>query len=198
MPTSKFNASAFLNTAGTIYAASNDGFIDPQTTQDMLMELATSIAQDITGVSSAPEAPPPNKSILTRMEWAELNNTRCRSLTRFGKPDIERMISALRLPTPFFRTKSRSKIPIEIAFCIILARLATPHRLVDLEDIFGYPREVISETFNQLGSVIFDQWAKPLLTSWNDTLLTPSRLDLYCLQSIRPEHQWITSGALWT
>lgn len=62
----------------------------------------------------------------------------CLDLFRFKRPNIERIVALLawpdaKRPTYFIRYNSTPKLSV----CIMLARLATPDRLCDMENVFG-------------------------------------------------------------
>lgn len=101
------------------------------------------------------------------------------ALHSFRRSDLTRLVRILGIPDPFYTSK-QNKLPAIEALALLLARLAFPSRLVDLEDKFGYiRRETISMVIQELTGLIYDQWAAKLLHGFNRKLLTPERLDLY-------------------
>jgi hypothetical protein len=76
---------------------------------------------------------------------------------------IEYLAFLLRVPDPL-ATKRRNTIPANIALSILLGRLTSPGRLIDLESVFGLRYQTLSTVVIQLSNYVLKTWAEPILT----------------------------------
>lgn len=97
---------------------------------------------------------------------------------RFSKNEIERLVWCLEIPE---KVSADNKIyePDGVALCMLLARLAWPHRLADMHLEFDWKPERVSRITNTLLRWIYDHWHH--LLGFDSERLTPERLAMYSM-----------------
>lgn len=92
---------------------------------------------------------------------------------RFSKDEVYRLATCLKIPD---KVQSDNRIFEDkiTALCMLLARLAWPNRLSDLNLKFGWKPERVSRTVNTLLRFIYDTWKHLLVFDFQR--LTPQKL----------------------
>jgi len=85
------------------------------------------------------------------------------SLFRFQPAYVGQLASLLNIDVPFPRTRLRVA-PVE-CFCIVLRRLASPCRWMDLEELFGRSGSALCTIFHATVQVVMARWGS-LLSEW--------------------------------
>ncbi|ETW01633.1 hypothetical protein H310_06264 [Aphanomyces invadans] len=88
----------------------------------------------------------------------------CRFKFRFSKPHIVELVHLLEIPDPF-TTKTRYTASAIEAVCIMLNRLAWPHRLGTMVQTFGRSREALSSIANSVVQHVYDKFGH--LLQWD-------------------------------
>jgi hypothetical protein len=99
-----------------------------------------------------------------RFDFDAQTEADCKFNFRFNKQEIPRLASILLLPDPVVTVGRYSASFVE-ATCILLNRLAWPHRLGTLTATFGRSREALSCIANTVMHHIYDQFAH--LLKWD-------------------------------
>ena len=106
-----------------------------------------------------------------------LPEAECISNFRFEKGDIPVLTDALGLPEIFQCYQRTAERKIE-GLCVLLRRLAFPRRYADMIPIFGRPVPELSLVTNEVIDYIYNAHSHRI-SEWNETLLSPSKLQLY-------------------
>ncbi|ETV68871.1 hypothetical protein H257_15223 [Aphanomyces astaci] len=88
----------------------------------------------------------------------------CRFMFRFGKTDIPELARLLGFPDPFI-TKARYHATAIEVVCIMLIRLAWPHRLGSMVQTFGRSREALSALSNAAMLHVYERFGH--LLDWD-------------------------------
>lgn len=91
----------------------------------------------------------------------EFSEGQCKVFFRFYKEDIELLANALRIPEEI-RLENRCVVNKIDALCILLARLAYPCRLVQLERMFGRPKTTLSMIVKTMVNMIYERFSGKL------------------------------------
>ncbi|OJD27217.1 hypothetical protein ACJ73_01382 [Blastomyces percursus] len=95
---------------------------------------------------------------------------------RFTKDEIRIILPYMRLE--MIEWLARYQPSSEMALCIVLARLAYPHRYQDLTSIFGRSASFLASIFNDTVQHLTDRFRDLLL--WDCDRLTLEKLKFYC------------------
>ena len=86
---------------------------------------------------------------LTPKTFEELDDATFAEQFRFEKADIPELVRRFEFPA-IITLDNRSRVDSRLAFCFLLAKLAYPKRLCDLEEFFGITRTIISRTLSYM------------------------------------------------
>jgi len=100
---------------------------------------------------------------VTSFNLNAFSSQECLSLLRFRPPDLGRLVDLLAIDVSFPRTRFAVG-PIE-CFAIVLLRLASPARWVDLEELFGRSGAALCHIFYSTVWALRDKWGF-LLCEW--------------------------------
>ncbi|KAF0698103.1 hypothetical protein As57867_003465, partial [Aphanomyces stellatus] len=100
-----------------------------------------------------------------RFDLADLTDADCRFKFRFNKQQIPELTQLLEVPDPF-KTKARYRATAVEAVCIMLNRLAWPHRLGSMVQTFGRSREALSSIANETMLHVHSRFGH--LLEWDD------------------------------
>lgn len=98
-----------------------------------------------------------------------------RHMYRFTISEIDRMIAAMRLPS-FIKTDNKIIVPIDIAFGMLLYRLAVPVRLMEIHEWFDVDPTVCSRIISEMTDLLIGMFDAHL--AWWPGL-TASKIDDY-------------------
>ena len=85
--------------------------------------------------------------VQTRRTVDDYSDSMCLQHFRFSKVELKELFANLRFPASF-RSDSRRIFQAEESFLIMVRRLATSPRFIDMEAEFGYRSAALSESFN--------------------------------------------------
>jgi len=95
---------------------------------------------------------------------------------RFTKDEIEQLVHALRLPRRIIAANGIVEDNFT-ALCMVLARLAYPVRLSELQMMFGWKPERVSQIINCTMEIIHNTWKH--LLEFDHVRMTPYKLEEY-------------------
>ncbi|OQR86303.1 hypothetical protein ACHHYP_10698 [Achlya hypogyna] len=98
----------------------------------------------------------------------------CQFKFRFTKSDIIELVRLFRLPDPVI-TANRYRASAVEATCIMLNRLAWPHRLGTMTQTFGRSREALSGIANYVMQHVYDTFGHLLI--WDDQRLNSAWME---------------------
>jgi len=100
-----------------------------------------------------------------RLNLKRETDTICEFNYRFRKVEIFELVQLLKMPSPFPTTRGYNVSAVE-ALCVLLNRLAWPHRLGTMVQHFGRSREALSSIFNAVLDHVHTQFAH--LLKWDE------------------------------
>jgi hypothetical protein len=122
-----------------------------------------------------------NESYLTKQSRSPsrldlLTDADCKFEFRFDKQEIVELVVQLRLPDVIILSNGSRYNSLE-ALCIMLRRLAYPSRLLDLRNIFGREKSMLSRVFNAAIKSIYQRFKHLLL--WDHYRMDQQTLQRY-------------------
>ena len=116
------------------------------------------------------------------LRWGrfDLNTTgeeECKTLFRFEKADIPRLMRAFRIPDQNIGSNQIHYSGIE-GLCVVLRRLSYPNRYHDIIPIFGRSKGELCIIFNEVLTLIHNNFGN-LLSNLNQTWLASENLSMF-------------------
>ncbi|KIJ47934.1 hypothetical protein M422DRAFT_98781, partial [Sphaerobolus stellatus SS14] len=96
---------------------------------------------------------------------------------RFTRAEVEELVAVLDLPAVIVCSKSRIKEDRITALCMLLRRLASPTRLIDLEMQFGWEKSRFSRITHLTAGFLWKRWKH--LLCFDPTCLTCEKLSSF-------------------
>ena len=152
-----------------------EGLILQAFNDDILSEEETFLALELAACN---ETKPIVHRNYERLDLDRVDETECLERFRFSKPDIPRLVRALRLPNKFVGYQGTACNSIE-GLCVLLRRLAYPCRYAHLIPLFGRSKAELSIISNAVLDFIYEEH-KHLLNSFEVPWMSQRNLSLYC------------------